>query len=198
LSNGQLEQITQLINPTAITIGVDDFLYIADRNQGAIIQFDPANYQEIQCWRYDDLKLATGDTITGVSDLAVDKAGNMYLANGDVYKFDQNGKLLTTFQVFKERLPIRGIAVDSKGNLYVAHFELSYGSNNHIAKYSANGNYLLQWQREEWQSSGCPMICPKGAGWLVLIAIALFVIAIPVTPLVLFIRWLLKPKPQQP
>jgi len=79
-------------------------------------------------------------------DIAVDSAGNVYVADSGNYriqKFDATGNYRRTWgsEGWSEGQysSPQGIAVDSTGNVYVAD------SGNRIQKFDANGRYLHEW-----------------------------------------------------
>ncbi|TGE29011.1 DUF7619 domain-containing protein [Hymenobacter metallicola] len=81
-------------------------------------------------------------------DIAVDRAGNIYLKDGDVIKLDSTGRYLKTIDV-KPTSGTNGgswaMGLDAVGNLYVASYASNNsGGNNFVRKYNPDGQLLLQ------------------------------------------------------
>lgn len=82
-----------------------------------------------------------------ISDVAVDKDGNIYLLDKDnsrIQKFDGQGNFLLEWGELGKSdgqfdLP-KGFALDEAGNIYVADTE-----NNRVQKFDREGNFLFQW-----------------------------------------------------
>lgn len=95
-------------------------------------------------------KFGTSATLNGPSEVAVDAAGNAFVAdttNNRIRKFDSAGTLVATYGATGSGTPavggvpqfngVRDVALDSAGNLYVADM-----TNNRVQKLSSTGTYL--------------------------------------------------------
>jgi DNA-binding beta-propeller fold protein YncE len=133
---------------------------IAIDQQGAIYVADVGNHR-VQKLSSEGKPLAQWHTVgsgTGESteigyDLVLDSSGNVYVSDahpfssgGDrIQKFSASGELLATWGGTGKgpgqfRNPT-GLAVDSKGNIYVVDSD-----NNRVEELSPDGKFLAQWQ----------------------------------------------------
>ena len=99
------------------------------------------------------LTVATSGVTKGISGIALDGSGNLYLAEFDdnrIYKYSVSGKLLTEWG---EQGSAPGqlespdkVALDGQGNLYVTEVgSQSSAGNSRIQKFSPTGLPLAQW-----------------------------------------------------
>ena len=73
--------------------------------------------------------------------VAVDSAGNIYVAdtdNGRIQKFSPNGTFVTQIGPFEAP---NGIAIDRAGNIYVAEV----GSKHRVQKLGPDGTFIAAW-----------------------------------------------------
>jgi len=145
LGDGLLATAAVLRNPTGLAVAADGTLYIADSVNTVVRRVDPSGvistYAGITGHFYqdgDDPAPATEVAIGGVTDIALDGAGNLYIAdphNLRIRKVDAQTHIITTVAGggdppggANEGLPARsarfqypaGIFVDASNNLYVA------------------------------------------------------------------------------
>ncbi|HEX2910911.1 MAG TPA: NHL repeat-containing protein [Chloroflexia bacterium] len=126
---------------TSIEIAIDshDNLYVNDSYHGLIQKFDSQG------------KYLSEFTNYLAGQLAIDRQGNLYVADwrsGDVYVYSPDGHLLTNWAATggQPYTPVynRGIAVDSKGQVYLPDTQ-SKG----IIKFDSQGKYLGAVKRPE-------------------------------------------------
>jgi hypothetical protein len=88
---------------------------------------------------------APGETFSELHGIAVDSAGNLWVYQGavanDVHEFSAGGALLRTFST--EKGACCGIAVDSKGGVYVGR------PNGGVLKFDSSGTKLAELHSEE-------------------------------------------------
>lgn len=81
----------------------------------------------------------------------VDKDGNIYVLDWllqRVQKFDKGGRWTSTLKIpAVDDMEFRNIAVDNRGNMYLR-------DGDHIAKFSPEGEYLLQTEKTQKSSKG--------------------------------------------
>ena len=83
-----------------------------------------------------------GTPIVSPQDVAVDKWGNIYVADGGVIKLDSMGRYLANFPGISSINYPTAVAVDADGNLYIASADASI-PDNVIRKYSPDGRLLM-------------------------------------------------------
>jgi sugar lactone lactonase YvrE len=144
LGDGLLATAAVLRDPTGLAVATDGTLYIADSVNTTVRRVDPSGiistYAGVAGRFYEDGgdgKPATDVAIGGVADVALDAAGNLYIAdphNGRIRKVDKNTHLINTVAGGgdppggnNEGLPAKsarinpsGVFVDAAGNLYIA------------------------------------------------------------------------------
>lgn len=145
LGDGLLATAAVLRNPAGLAIAPDGTLFIADSVDTVVRRVAPngiiSTYAGITGQFYEDGgdgEPATNVAIGGVADVALDAAGNLYIAdphNGRIRKVDPNTHIITTVAGGgdppggnNEGLPAKsallrypaGIFVDTANNLYIA------------------------------------------------------------------------------
>jgi sugar lactone lactonase YvrE len=112
----------QLLYPSDIAVDASGTVYVAERLRDRIQKFSgdgkflgkfgnqPSGYEE-----------------QGSVKITVDASGNVYVADSRVRIFNRHGKLISQFGTANtgHKGPIRptGIAVDAKGNVFVAYHD---------------------------------------------------------------------------
>ena len=126
-----------------ITIGPDGNIYVTDMSPGSIKVFDRVgNFIR----KYSSVDLLTSQQdgyIRNSYGIALDEAGNIYVAdyyNNRIQKFDQNGNFISKFGTQgtgdgQLNYPY-GVALDSSGNLYVSDYS------NRIQKFNSSGTFI--------------------------------------------------------
>ncbi len=151
-----LSEITgDLSSPSGIAFDAKDNMFVVDSKNSRVQKFDKAGNPVMAFGsqgRGDGL--FNFDEVGGV---AVDKEGNVYVANSDnpshgdplsepsIQVFDNNGNFLrkfgdTTVEGGRLLWPL-DLAFDSKGNLYVLD-----DARNRVNKFDSNGNLVKWWQ----------------------------------------------------
>jgi tripartite motif-containing protein 71 len=134
-------------------IGIDassNSVYVSDFSNSRIQKFS-SDGTFITKWGsrgYDDGQFGTGDGtfFTGPTGIAIDKDGNVYVAdfsNDRIQKFSSDGTFITKWGSSGSgdgefRFPT-GIAIDKDGNVYVAD-----SWNDRIQKFSSDGTFITQ------------------------------------------------------
>ncbi len=128
-------------------IYVDNFII----HEHYVQKFDPTGKLLLQ-WGStgsEDGQFGAGGA-SGPEDLAMDKEGNVYVAdrlNDRIQKFDSNGKFLAKFGAGTSKkghgsfFAPTGIAVDSAGYLYVL-------DTNFLQKIAPDGTFIAQWSTD--------------------------------------------------
>ena len=143
IGDGLLATAAVLRNPSGLAIARDGTLYIADSVNTAVRRVDPSGiittYAGVPGRFYggdEDGKPATEVAVGAVDDVALDAAGNLYIAdpnNGRIRKVDAKTHFINTVAGGgdppggNEGLPAKsarivpsGVFVDAAGNLYIA------------------------------------------------------------------------------
>lgn len=145
IGDGLLATAAVLRRPTGLAVAPDGTLFIADSVNTTVRRVDPngiiSTYAGVPGRFYgegEDGKLATEAAIGGVTDIALDAAGNLYIAdphNQRIHKVDATTHIITTVAGggnppggINEGLPAKsarlvaptGVFADNSGNLYIA------------------------------------------------------------------------------
>ena len=144
LGDGLLATAAVLRNPTGLAVAADGSLYIADSVNTVVRRVDPSGiistYAGVTGRFYQDGgdgEQATDVAVGGVADVALDAAGNLYIAdphNGRIRKVDAATHIITTvagggdppggnnegLPAKSARINPRGVFVDAAGNIYIA------------------------------------------------------------------------------
>ncbi|WP_179197882.1 DUF7619 domain-containing protein [Hymenobacter crusticola] len=83
-----------------------------------------------------------GTPVWGPRDVAVDREGNIYLADGGVTKLDSTGQFVTSFKPLSPAASVEALALDAAGNVYTASVGTS-APNDLIRKHSPDGQLLM-------------------------------------------------------
>jgi len=154
--DGQLAINAQLSDPQAVVIDASGNLYIADSGNYVIRKVTAAtgvistiagngSYGDS-----GDGGLATAASLGFVAAVAVDSAGNVYLADEDnsvIRKITASTGIISTIAVSSLSLTYpSGLAVDSTGNLYISNTSNSQvdkvaAGTGAVTVYAGNGNY---------------------------------------------------------
>ncbi len=123
--NGQIVKNTFedscLKDPAALAIGRESTLYVIDRKHKGFIRFTD---ETCTVPLGDFSKIFKYGVVPGgfkPSDLSIDRKGNIFVVEsgiGRIHQFDLEGNFIGTITIPKLSGPIRGIAVDVRGNLY--------------------------------------------------------------------------------
>jgi uncharacterized repeat protein (TIGR01451 family) len=90
------------------------------------------------------LEKMIGTPIDGPRDVAVDKWGNMYIADDGVNKLDSTGRYLANFGSMPSAFGTAEVAVDAEGNMYMGSSGVGRAApNDVIRKYSPSGQLLM-------------------------------------------------------
>jgi len=153
----------------AIRVDPQDNVWIVDQGSTQVIKFDPeGRIQMVFSRKPEAIAVATvagggggagaapgagipGDNFTRTADVAWDRAGNIYIADGAgvgignarVAKFDKTGTFIKSWGSRGsdpgQFNSLRGIAVDAGGNVYVAD-----AGNHRIQVFDGDGNVKAQ------------------------------------------------------
>ena len=140
----------QFITPVGIAIDQEGVIYVADVGNHRVQKLSPDGKALAQ---WHTVGSGTGESTEIGYDLALDASGNVYVSdahpfssgNDRIQKFSPSGDVLATWGGTgtgpgQFRNPT-GLAVDSKGNIYVVDSD-----NNRIEELSPSGTFLAQWQ----------------------------------------------------
>jgi tripartite motif-containing protein 71 len=140
----------QFSTPVGIAIDKEGAIYVADVGNHRVQKLSPDGKPLAQ---WHTVGSGTGESTEIGYDLAVDASGNVYVSdahpfssgNDEIQKFSPLGEVVamwggTGTGPGQFRNPT-GLAVDSKGNVYVVDSE-----NNRIQELSPSGKFLAQWQ----------------------------------------------------
>jgi sugar lactone lactonase YvrE len=83
-----------------------------------------------------------GTPIYGPRDVAVDRWGNMYVADNGVNKLDSTGRYLANFRPISSGASVAEVAVDADGNMYMGSVSATTPGDV-IRKYSPDGQLLM-------------------------------------------------------
>jgi DNA-binding beta-propeller fold protein YncE len=121
-------------------------LYVADAAKSQIAVFDASSFEFVDMIGKPNVNNKAQDgTLASPTNLALDRQGNIYVADTWNYRveiFDPSGKFLRAFGAQGDRpgefIRPKGIAVDSEGHIYVADAEF-----NNFQIFSPEGQPLL-------------------------------------------------------
>ena len=150
------EFVMQIVNktdpfsaPNSVALDTQGNIYVIDASNSRVQKFD-RDGKFLTMWGSqgkDDGQFMFGGSDVPQGDVAVDAAGNVYIAdygNYRVQKFDRDGKFLAKWGSqgggdgqFKSPA---SIAADPQDNVYVTDFE-----NDVVQKFDATGKFLLRW-----------------------------------------------------
>ena len=144
--NGIAAFSCQCIGPSAVAIDRDGNVYVTSyygNSGGKVMKFDASG---TLLSRFADQGSGDGEIADGAQGIAIDSAGNIYVAdtfNSRIEKFNASGVYQLQFGSFGSGngqfdTPM-GIAVDGDGNMFV----VDHG-NYRVQKFSATGQYLSQ------------------------------------------------------
>jgi uncharacterized protein (TIGR03663 family) len=145
----------QFAYPRNMAFDAQGNVYVVDSDNSRIQKFD-ASGKFLLAWgnKSPENAPAPQGTFNQPWGIAVDKAGNVYVAdtwNHRIQKFDANGKFLTMWGTNGDTRGIaqgnplqfygpRAIAIDAQGNLHVTDT-----GNKRVTKFTANGEPLAQY-----------------------------------------------------
>lgn len=138
---------TELINPTAVAVGPDGKVYVADNNPLRVTVFNPDLSFNV---RFGPTR--TGSAFSSIEDIGVDREGFIYVLDRSAFqvrKFQLTDRNPYFEQVDawggrgsangKFNLPI-SMAVTADGDVYVGD-----ALNQWVTKFDNEGTYLLKW-----------------------------------------------------
>ncbi len=145
----------QFAFPRNLAIDAQGNIYVADSDNSRVQKFD-ANGKFLLAWgtKSPENAPAPPSTFSQIWGLAVDKSGNVYVAdtwNHRIQKFDANGRFLKTWGETGDTRGVaridplkfygpRAIAIDAQGNLYVTDT-----GNKRVLKFTPNGDPIAQY-----------------------------------------------------
>jgi sugar lactone lactonase YvrE len=150
-------------NPHGVTIGPDGSVYTVDNGDHTVKKFTPKGEKVFEIQAQHPAKEMSGDPFCRPAHLALDKHGNMLVADGysnaRVHKYDPDGGLITSwgesgtgpgqFNI------VHNLVVDEDGLVYVADRE-----NQRVQVFDGDGAYITQWN----DMSRVAAICIDAAG----------------------------------
>ena len=130
-------------------------VYVADGANYRIEKFDSNGKFLLQWGSYGngDGQFGENTNWSGPSDIAVNRQGNVYVAdvaNYRIEKFDANGNFLSQWGSQGtgdgQFLDAGAITVDQQGYIYVTDNQQNAGGpTNQVSKFDSNGKFLLKW-----------------------------------------------------
>jgi sugar lactone lactonase YvrE len=164
--------LVELLNlPAGVAVDAAGNLYISDTSDNQIRKVDTNGVVSIVAGNgkpafAGDGGLATAASLNAPGGVAVDTAGNLYIAdtgNSRVRKVDTNGVIGTLVPTNPAYLP-SGVTVDAAGNLYVANTNgqdaLKVGANGVTSTLAGNGNQAFA--GDGGLATGAGLNQPKG------------------------------------
>lgn len=132
----------QLTQPRGLAIDAKGYIYVADVGSHSLKKLD-ASGQFVAQWQFAAPEQGKGDW--GPGAVAVDRHGNVYVANGDeIQVLDPSGKLLRQWQNDRQghqyAFAVSGLAVDSNGNVFTTQ-----EWQGHLYRYSPSGKITACW-----------------------------------------------------
>lgn len=109
---------SRLEQPVGLAVGKEDFLYVIDRGYNGFLIFTE---QGEYVGTVGDFNKISGDFQP--STIAIDRKGNIFVGDstsGLIHQFDSDGSHIGKIQIPDFTGPVQGLAIDSKGNLYVS------------------------------------------------------------------------------
>jgi tripartite motif-containing protein 71 len=136
-------QLELAVEGSFIAVGSNGLVYLGQRNRVKVFSPEGVYLSQVKLTPPPG---ATGPEAGGVSGLAVDRAGDMYVIRNDVFGIDEyspSGKLMRNFERYGEPSfaegPTPSLALDPAGNLFV---DVYYHYRHHIDELSPNGRKI--------------------------------------------------------
>ncbi|MHC4508450.1 MAG: NHL repeat-containing protein [Planctomycetota bacterium] len=139
-----------------IFVDATECVYVADETNNCITKFNSTG-EFVRAWPIAKPDLEGSFYSSHLAKITVDSSGNMYVAEDSytwIRKVTPDGKVAAKFQMEPpaaegEFFAPRGVAVDSRGCVYIADL---YPNNWRVQKFSPAGAFIRQWaEREEVQ-----------------------------------------------
>ena len=149
--------------PSGIAVDPRGYVYVLDASSDSVIDSTPRIRKFDSKGNFITRWGGADEELKGVSDIAVDSQGHVYVADwGSYYEPDSNGNLVLKWGSYCIRkfdsngnfilqwgsrgsgegqfYGVSELAVDPQGYVYVADW-----GNDRIQKFDSNGNFILQW-----------------------------------------------------
>jgi tripartite motif-containing protein 71 len=136
-----------------IFVDATGYVYVTDAKNSCIKKFNSSG-KFISAWPVVKPDPDGKFEQSSLAKIAVDSSGNMYVADDSytwIRKVTRDGELATKFQMEPpaaeaEFYRPRGVAVDSRGSLYIADL---YPNNWRVQKFDPAGGFIRQWAERE-------------------------------------------------